>query len=363
MEVPKKTLLITGVAGFVGFALARALASNSGEYSIVGIDNINEYYDVNLKYDRLNELGFSRDRIEKNKYVISSRFPHLKFIVVGLEDEDMLRRIVTDNHINIIVNLAAQAGVRYSLTNPRAYINSNIIGFSNLMEVSKDSNIEHFIYASSSSVYGINSTAPFHEEQRTDSPVSLYAATKKSNELIAHVYSHLYKIKTTGLRFFTVYGPWGRPDMAPFLFANAILNKKPINVFNNGKLKRDFTYIDDIIDGVIKVIQSTDEKKKMYASDTNANASLYNIYNIGNSSPVKLMDFISLIEKELGEKADLNLLSMQPGDVYETYADTSALTRDMGYIGKVSIEEGVKKFIAWFLEYYQWNEKRQLVNG
>jgi UDP-glucuronate 4-epimerase len=333
-----KTILITGIAGFIGFSLAKKVALEG--YNIIGIDNLNSYYDVNLKHARLKELGFNI--LNNYEITTSNLLPNIKFKKISIEDKQEIENLFSENKIDIVVNLAAQAGVRYSISNPDVYIQSNIVGFSNLIEASKINNIEHFIFASSSSVYGNSLIAPFKEDFNTDTPISIYAATKKSNELIAQVYNHLFNLKTTGLRFFTVYGPWGRPDMAPFLFIKSILEGDFINVFNNGNLKRDFTYIDDIVSGIINVINST--KKEINKSAK--------IYNLGNGAPVNLMDFISVLEKEVGRKAMIKYLPMQPGDVYETFADTTLISKEIGYQSQITIENGINQFVQWYKSFY-----------
>lgn len=334
-----KNILVTGVAGFIGFHLAERLLKDG--WVVTGIDNINDYYDVNLKYDRLEQMGIDRKKAEVyNSHVQSSEFENFSFIRLNLEDREGLPEIFEKYNFNIVCNLAAQAGVRYSLENPEAYVDSNIVGFLNILECCRNYKIEHLIYASSSSVYGQNSKIPFSTEDNVDHPISLYAATKKSNELMAYTYSHLYGFKTTGLRFFTVYGPWGRPDMAMFLFTDAISRGKPIKVFNNGDLERDFTYIDDIVEGVVNVINQNDGR------------SISSLYNIGNSKPVKLTDFIKEIEKNLGVIAEKEMLPMQPGDVNKTWADVDDLKKDFGYTPQTPIETGVKNFIDWYNNYY-----------
>jgi UDP-glucuronate 4-epimerase len=340
--VIKKRILITGTAGFIGFHLVKKLV-NEG-YEIIGIDNINDYYEVELKYGRLKETGIDKEEIEYAKVVNSSKYENYRFIKLNLEDKEKLDELFEKERFDIICNLAAQAGVRYSITHPYSYINSNILGFMNLLEASKNNKIEHFIYASSSSVYGLNKEIPFKETDKVDKPISLYAATKKADELFAHTYSHLYGLKTTGLRFFTVYGPWGRPDMAAFKFVRAIFEGKAIDVYNYGKMERDFTYIDDIIEGVYKVILKKEKRN-----------SLYKIYNIGNSSPVGLMDFIKAIEKATGKEAKKKFLPMQLGDVPSTYADVSGLMKNFGYKPYTSVEEGVKEFVEWYKRYYSIN--------
>jgi len=337
-----KQILVTGAAGFIGFHLSKYLVDQG--YFVVGLDNINDYYDVNLKYDRLLELGITRfDASEFNQVSTSSSFENFKFIRLNLEDRENLPKVFSENQFDIVCNLAAQAGVRYSLENPESYIDSNVVGFLNLLECCRHNKIEHLVYASSSSVYGQNEKVPFDTEDNVDHPISLYAATKKSNELMAYTYSHLYDFKTTGLRFFTVYGPWGRPDMAMFLFTDAILNDRPIKVFNNGNQERDFTYIDDIVEGIFKVID-----KKEVATFKN-----YSLYNIGNSMPVKLMDFIREIENQTGIIAKKEMLPMQPGDVTKTWADVSALEKDYDYKPETSVKKGVSNFVKWYKNYYK----------
>ena len=336
-----KKVLVTGAAGFIGFHLSKTLL-NEG-YEVVGIDNINDYYDVNLKFDRLKELGVARSDAEQYNNIVKSTSSNFKFLRLNLEDRENLPKVFSENQFDIVCNLAAQAGVRYSLENPESYIDSNVVGFLNLLECCRHNKIEHLVYASSSSVYGQNEKVPFDTEDNVDHPISLYAATKKSNELMAYTYSHLYDFKTTGLRFFTVYGPWGRPDMAMFLFTDAILNDRPIKVFNNGNQERDFTYIDDIVEGIFKVI----DKKE---ADTSKN---YSLYNIGNSKPVKLMDFISEIEDQTGITAKKEMLPMQPGDVTKTWADVSALEKDYNYKPETSVKKGVSKFVKWYKNYYK----------
>ncbi|WP_034920690.1 NAD-dependent epimerase [Gillisia sp. CAL575] len=335
-----KKVLVTGAAGFIGFHLSKILLKHG--YNVVGIDNINDYYDINLKYGRLSKLGIDRVDAERFNEVAKSSNSNFKFLRLNLEDRENLPKLFTNHNFDIVCNLAAQAGVRYSIENPEAYIDSNVVGFLNLLECCRHNKIEHLVYASSSSVYGQNEKIPFDTQDNVDHPISLYAATKKSNELMAYTYSHLYDFKTTGLRFFTVYGPWGRPDMAMYLFTDAILNDRPIKVFNNGNLERDFTYIDDIVEGVFKIIDkgnSEDSKK-------------YSLYNIGNSKPVKLMDFITEIEKQTGIEAKKEMLPMQAGDVSRTWANVDLLKKDYNYTPKTSVSVGVEHFIIWFKSYY-----------
>lgn len=335
-------VLITGAAGFIGSKIAFMLAERGDE--VIGIDNINDYYDIRLKHGRLAELGITSDseEFEWKKSYQSNKFSALRFIRMGLEDKEAIDKLFEQERFDKVINLAAQAGVRYSITNPYAYLTSNLVGFLNILEACRNYPVKHLLYASSSSVYGLNTKAPFSEEDKVDAPVSLYAASKKSNELMAHSYSKLYGIPTTGLRYFTVYGPWGRPDMAPMLFANAISNGKSINVFNHGDMIRDFTFIDDIAQGSI---QCLDHSPK--AEDC-PNQVPFKVYNIGCSNPVRLMDFITEIEDALGKKADMIMKPMQPGDVYMTNADTTKLETEIGYKPKVNLHEGITRFIAWY---------------
>jgi len=328
-------ILITGTAGFIGYFVAKRLLEQG--HDVVGLDNINDYYDVRLKYGRLAETGIVENEIVYGNLTQSNNYSKYRFIKLNLEDRDNLQKLFEQEKFDIVCNLAAQAGVRYSIKNPYAYIDSNIVGFMNILECCRQNAIKHLVYASSSSIYGLNAKVPFSEDDRVDNPISLYAATKKANELMAYSYSHLYQIRTTGLRFFTVYGPWGRPDMAPMLFAKAISEGSPIKVFNNGDLSRDFTYIDDIVEGVIRVIEDK----------PNAGVN-YEIYNIGCSQPVKLIDFIKTMEVALGKKANKIMMPMQQGDVYQTFADTSKLTFDFGYKPSISLKTGIDKFIKWY---------------
>ncbi len=346
-------ILITGSAGFIGYHIALKLLERGDE--VVGLDNINDYYDVNLKYGRLQELGIDKENTKYNVLTTSSKYKNHKFIKLDLSDRDNIQKLFENEKFDAVCNLAAQAGVRYSLKNPHAYIQSNVVGFMNILEGCRNSGVKNLSYASSSSVYGLNKSQPFKTSDHTDHPVSLYAATKKSNEMMAHTYSHLYNIRTTGLRFFTVYGPWGRPDMAPILFTDAMLNNRAIKVFNHGDMSRDFTYIDDIVDGVIKVIDnpsSSDENWDGLYPDPSSSSASYKIYNIGNNSPIKLMDFISCIEKSLGIEAKKDFMDMQAGDVESTYADVQGLIDDLDYKPNTSIDEGVEKFIKWYREFY-----------
>jgi len=330
-------ILVTGAAGFIGYHLCEKLIALG--HTVVGLDNINDYYDVNLKLDRLKQLGIEAPL--DNTSVKSRIYEGFSFVKLDLADRENLPELFKSEGFDSVCNLAAQAGVRYSLEKPFTYIESNVTGFMNILEACRNYNVKKVVYASSSSVYGLNDKIPFSITDNVDNPISLYAATKKSNELMAHTYSHLFGLETIGLRFFTVYGPWGRPDMAMFLFTDAILNDKPIKVFNDGKLSRDFTYIDDIVKGVIATLL-----------DDNKNTALYKLYNIGNSQPVKLMDFISEIEKVACKPAKKEMLPMQPGDVERTWADVSGLEQDFGYRPQTDIGTGIKNFVNWYRDYY-----------
>jgi len=344
----KGRILVTGAAGFIGFHLSKRLLSEGK--NVVGIDNLNTYYDVNLKKARLAILK-KYDNFTFHKIDISNRASIENLFSGQLHAPSSMRHVDFDT----VVHLAAQAGVRYSITNPYAYIDSNIVGFINILEGCRHNKVKHLVYASSSSVYGANTKMPFSIHHNIDHPVSLYAATKKANELMAHTYSSLYKIPTTGLRFFTVYGPWGRPDMALFLFTRAILEGKAIDVFNRGKMQRDFTYIDDIIEGVIRVAKKIPKPNKSWSGDDpdpGTSYAPYRVYNIGNNNPVELMTFIETIERCLGKKAKKNLLPIQAGDVPATYADVDDLTNDVGFKPATPIKEGIKHFVEWYREYY-----------
>jgi len=334
-------ILVTGAAGFIGFHVSKKLIDLG--FDVYGIDNLNAYYDVRLKLDRLKELGIDTqsELFMRQQEVKSGSNESFRFSQMDLVDEHRLDHLFLKEKFDAVINLAAQAGVRYSIENPKAYIQANVVGFMNILEACRSNQIKHLIYASSSSVYGNQQKVPFSEKDRVDHPISLYAATKKSNELMAHVYSHLYGLKTTGLRFFTVYGPWGRPDMAPFLFTKAILSETPIKVFNNGDLMRDFTYIEDIVKGIIEVL-ITDKIQENY-----------NIYNIGNNTPVKLLDFIQAVEGACNKKAQLDFYPMQDGDVYQTFADIEDLKAVTGYIPKVKINEGIQEFVNWYKAYFE----------
>ncbi len=335
-------ILVTGAAGFIGFHLSRRLAERGDE--VVGLDSINDYYPTSLKYDRLAELGISHRAEEWGEKVTSSKYPALSFVRMRLEDRASLERLFHTECFDVVVNLAAQAGVRYSITNPREYIDSNIIGFLNIIECTAHYCPNHLIYASSSSVYGDNRSVPFREEDRVDNPASMYAVTKRTNEMMALVFSKLYMLPTTGLRFFTVYGSWGRPDMAPMIFARAISDGQPIEVFNGGDMERDFTHISDIIEGVTRIIDHKPDKL--------GDRPLAQVYNIGCSSPVNLMDFIAEMERAVGRRAIKEMRPMQAGDVKTTYADTTKLQSDFGYPPHVSLREGIGEFIAWYNQYF-----------
>lgn len=346
-------ILITGSAGFIASQIVLALLKKGCE--IIGLDNINNYYDTELKYARLQEVGISKNTIVWYKYVESLKYPNYRFIRMNLEDKQAMQMLFSNEKFDVVCNLAAQAGVRYSIENPDTYIHSNVEGFLNILEGCRWNKVKHLIYASSSSIYGLNANLPFSEGESTVHPVSLYAASKKSNELMAHAYSHLYSIPTTGLRFFTVYGPWGRPDMSPFLFLDAMLHNQPIKVFNNGNMLRDFTNIDDIVEGVIKVIDHVPLPNKDWDPqnpDPGTSSAPYRIYNIGNSHPIKLMDFIQTIEDVIGKKAKKIYLPMQPGDVYQTSADISRLQADLGFKPHKTLTEGVKETVEWYCGYY-----------
>lgn len=334
-------ILVTGTAGFIGFHTSLSLVKSG--HQVYGVDNINDYYDQDLKFNRLNELGFNKfeSEIFKNE-TESKKFKNFRFTRIDINEEKYLNKIFQKEKFEVVCHLAAQAGVRFSINNPKAYIDSNINGFLNIIELCRNYNVKHLVYASSSSVYGNNKKVPFEIEDNVDKPISLYAATKKSNELIAHCYGHLYNFKTTGLRFFTVYGPWGRPDMAYYLFANAIANDKPIKAFNNGNMERDFTYIDDVVIGIKKIIEKNVDFREHYK-----------IYNIGNNNTRCLIDFISAIEKELNKKALIKNYPIQPGDVKKTYAGINEIYNDYGYKPKTDIDHGIKSFIDWYKLYYK----------
>lgn len=346
-------ILITGMAGFIGHQLAKKLASR-GDF-VVGIDCINDYYDPNLKLSRLKDLGFDTNEIEDNKVISSKNNENIKFIKANLEDYDTLYKLFDEFNFDATMNLAAQAGVRYSLINPLSYVQSNLVGFANLLECARYHNIKHFVYASSSSTYGLNSNVPYSEHNAVNHPISLYAASKKSNELMAHTYSHLFKIPTTGLRYFTVYGPWGRPDMALSLFMDKALKDEPIDVFNYGKMKRDFTYIDDIVNGTIAVIDHPAKPNPNWDSnnpDPVSSSAPYRVYNIGNNKCIELMEYIKALELALGKEIKKNFMEIQPGDVEMTYANVDDLINEIGYRPDTDLNVGVKNFVDWYLGYY-----------
>ena len=359
-------ILVTGAAGFIGSYIVARFAEHGDQ--VVGLDNINDYYNPNLKFGRLQEQGITAKEVGINgtlnrssfpwfKFIKSSKWNNYRFIRLSLEDKNAMAMLFANENFDIVINLAAQAGVRYSIENPNAYIESNIDGFINILEGCRHNGVKHLVYASSSSVYGLNGKVPFSEHDGIAHPVSLSAATKKSNELMAHAYSKLYDIPTTGLRFFTVYGPWGRPDMSPFLFMDAILNDRPIKVFNNGDMLRDFTYIDDIVEGVVRIAniiptvnQSWDETNP----DPATSPAPYRIYNIGNSQPTRLMDYISCIEKSIGREAKKEFLPMQSGDVYQTYADSSALADATGFKPDTTLQDGIDETVKWYKSFFAY---------
>ena len=349
VSLEDKVVLVTGAAGFIGANLVKRLLDEFDSVKVIGIDSITEYYDVRLKYERLQELSAYGDRFV--------------FIKDNIAKKEIVESIFTDHHPQVVVNLAAQAGVRYSITNPDAYIESNLIGFYNILEACRHHSVEHLVYASSSSVYGSNKKVPYSTDDKVDNPVSLYAATKKSNELMAHAYSKLYNIPSTGLRFFTVYGPCGRPDMAYFSFTNKLLKGETIQIFNYGNCKRDFTYIDDIVEGVVRIMQHAPEKKN---GDDGLPIPAYKVYNIGNNSPENLLDFVTILQDELIRAGVLpndydfeshkELVAMQPGDVPVTYADTTPLEQDFGFKPSTSLREGLRKFTGWYAKFYETND-------
>jgi UDP-glucuronate 4-epimerase len=346
-------VLITGTAGFIGFFLARRLIEEGHE--VIGVDGINDYYDIGLKYARLEVTGIKKEAIQYGVPAESTLYPNYNFVKVNLEDQESIAGIFQSFSPDAVVHLAAQAGVRYSITNPDAYIQSNIVGTMNILEACRHHSVGHLVYASSSSVYGLNEKMPFSVHDNVDHPISLYAASKKSNELMAHTYSHLYKVPTTGLRFFTVYGPWGRPDMALFIFTRSILSGEPIDVYNHGHMERDFTYVDDIVGGIIRILEKPPEPSAEWnglSPDPSRSVAPYRLYNIGNNNPVKLMDFIKAIETATGKEATINYMPIQPGDVEKTWADTSDLMKDFDYRPDTPIKDGVRKFVDWYREFY-----------
>jgi len=350
-----KKILVTGSAGFIGYHLVKKLLLKG--HDVIGLDNINDYYDVELKIGRLKELGITIKTIANKQCIISELFDSYKFIKIDLNDKDNIEKLFANNNIKIVINLAAQTGVRFSLVNPYAYTESNITGFLNILENCRNYEIEHLVFASSSSVYGLNETMPYSINANVNHPVSLYAATKKANELMAHSYSYLFNIPTTGLRFFTVYGEWGRPDMSYFIFTKAMYEGKALNVFNKGEMERDFTYVGDVVNGVIKVMDHPPEKNHQWTSkppESSSSIAPYKLYNLGNSKPIKLLDFIREIEKSIGVKANLNYLPMQPGDVIKTWADITEFKNDFDYKPDTTINIGIPKFISWFKKFYNY---------
>ncbi len=351
-------ILVTGAAGFIGSHVSLFLLARGDD--VVGIDNLNDYYDVNLKHARLDRINhyLAGSLNEDLPYPEQGNKGHFTFIKMDVADRGAMETLFKEHQFDKVVHLAAQAGVRYSIENPHAYIDSNIVGFTNILEGCRHNNVKHLTYASSSSVYGANETMPFSVHDNVDHPLSLYAASKKANELMAHTYSHLYNLPTTGLRFFTVYGPWGRPDMALFLFTKAILEEKPINVFNYGKHKRDFTYIDDIVNGIVRTLDNTATGNPDWSGltpDPGTSKAPWRVYNIGNQSPVELLDYIETLENALGKKAEKNLLPLQPGDVPDTYADVEQLVIDVNYRPQTTIQTGINKFVKWYLNYNNVN--------
>ena len=345
---PQK-ILITGTAGFIGFHLASRLIEDG--YMVVGLDIVNDYYDINLKYNRLEHHGIKTRDIKEKDFIQSSKYSNYRFLKADIADHDFIVDFMVKEKFDYVVNLAAQAGVRYSIDNPRAYTHSNIDGFLSLLEGARYSKVKHLVYASTSSVYGLNTGMPLSENDPTEHPMAMYAATKKANEMMAHSYSHLFDLPTTGLRFFTVYGPWGRPDMALFLFAKAMLNDKPINVYNYGNMIRDFTYVDDIVESISRLIVKPARPNMSWTGNPPhipTSSAPYQIFNIGNSSPVKLMDYIEALEKAFGVKAKKNMMDIQPGDVPATHADVKALENYIHFKPKTSIEQGVRNFANWF---------------
>jgi len=347
-------ILVTGAAGFIGFHLTKALVDRGDV--VVGVDNMNDYYDPILKAARLKEMGIETSELNDEQNYQSATHSNYSFTKIELSKQEEVSALFVKEGFDKVMHLAAQAGVRYSLENPQAYVNSNIVAFTNILEACRHNKIKHLVYASSSSVYGLNEKMPLSEDDNVDHPVSLYAASKKCNELMAHTYSHLFNLPTTGLRFFTVYGPWGRPDMALFLFADAILKGETINVFNHGNMVRDFTYVGDIVEGVLRAIDQAAQPNE----DWNGSAPIpsnskapYRIYNIGNNNPVKLTEFIEAIENELGKKATKNMMDLQPGDVPRTYADVSKISSDLNYKPETKISYGIREFINWYKAYYK----------
>lgn len=351
-----KKVLITGTAGFIGFHLASRLIKEG--YQVTGLDIINNYYNINLKYARLKEHGIDGRALNERQEQQSEKFTNYKFLKADLADHDFIVAYMLKEKFHYVVNLAAQAGVRYSIDNPRAYTHSNIDGFLSILEGCRHSKVEHLVYASTSSVYGLNTQMPLSEQQPTEHPMALYAATKKANEMMAHSYSHLYELPTTGLRFFTVYGPWGRPDMALFLFAEAIRENRPFNVFNHGKMIRDFTYVGDIVESIKRLVVKPAISNKEWNGDNPeipSSSAPYRVFNIGNGSPVELMAYINALEDNLGRKGKYNMMAIQPGDVPSTHANTSSLEAYIDFKPFTTIEDGIKNFVKWYKKYYKLN--------
>ena len=347
-----KKILVTGAAGFIGFHLSKALLERGD--TVIGYDNISDYYDINLKYGRLLELGINREQVKEQELIQSDSFDNFQFVKADLCEKDYLNNLFQQEQFDHVINLAAQAGVRYSVENPQVYIDANIQGFLNILEACRHYPVKHLVYASSSSVYGSNSKMPFSVHDNCDHPLSLYAATKKSNELMAHTYSHLFKIPTTGIRFFTVYGSWGRPDMALFLFAEAIRKGEKIKVFNHGNMERDFTYVGDIVKGVIASLDHPAQVNQKYKSslpDPSSSHAPFRIYNIGNNQPVKLLDYIQALEEAMNKRAKKEFLPIQPGDVEKTYADVNELIEDFDYQPNTQLVKGIREFVEWFISY------------
>lgn len=351
-------ILITGTAGFIGFHLVQVLLKEAN-FDIVGLDIINNYYDVNLKYARLDQQGIHGREMKEHDVQTSTKYPNYRFLKADLADYDFVVEFMLKEKFDYVVNLAGQAGVRYSIDNPRAYIHSNIDGFLTILEGSRHSKVKHLVYASTSSVYGLNTKMPLSEKQPAQHPISLYSATKRANEMMAHTYSHLFRIPTTGLRFFTVYGPWGRPDMALFLFADAIIKGESIDVFNHGNMIRDFTYVGDIVESIKRLVVKpvgVDDNWKSDSPDSDSSSAPYRLFNVGNNNPVKLITYIEALEKALGRTAIKIMMDIQPGDVLATHADTTALEEYVGFKPHTSVEEGVRKFVEWYLEQNKTNE-------